>query len=442
MRKNITLTIVFLALISVKSLIAQVNCENDSTGLIPIQDLGTDFYLGTYQGGMYPAGLNVPPIGHLKKGLGIVKKLKPLDTLGNINYATGKIVLAGFGASTVGGPFNHMIQLSKDDLSLNPCMKAVNAANGSDGLEELTVDNVDYWEYIRLYKLGEKGLTPIQVQVAWLMHSSRIDSNSSETGPFIDSLVYRMKVALQAMQIIYPNLKVVFISGFPYGGYADTMKVLYHVIAEPSSYNHNFAVKKLITAQITGDPSLRYQEPGKLVPYLVWGPPLWADGMNPNEYSGLTWNCETEFTPDGGGYHLTNLGKDKFGDILIDFFKTDTLAKGWYLDGPKWATCGTGRNADGSIITPKDVIIDKDAVTIYPNPSSGEFYVDFNEVLTSGINIKVLNNIGEVVYFDNYHSVTPYSGYRFNLNGKPNGIYYFEVVINDQIFTQPVILNK
>ena len=441
MRKLFSIILLLICITGFGKLVAQVNCDNDSLGLIPIQDLGTDFYLGTYQGGMYPGGVNTPPTGHLKKGLSIVKKLKPLDTLGLVNYETGKIICAGFGASTVGGPFNHMIQLTNDDHTLNRCMQMVNTANGSDGLEELFVDNVDYWEYIRIYKLAIKGLTPNQVQVAWLMHSSRIDSNSADTGPYIDSLVKRFKIALQSMQIIYPNLKVVFLSGFPFGGYADSMKVLYHVIAEPASYNHNFAVKQVIKDQISGDPALRYMEPGKVAPYLAWGPPLWADGNIPNEYSGLSWEC-SEFTPDGGGYHMTSAGKDKVGEILIDFFKTDTLTEGWYNDGPKWITCGTGRNADGSIIIPKDVIIDKDAVTIYPNPSSGEFYVDFEQVLTSGINIKVLNNIGEVVYFDNYHSATPYSGYRFNLNGKPNGIYYFEVVINDQIFTQPVILNK
>ena len=442
MRKLFTLIAISISLAGLSRLSAQVNCANDSTGLIPIQDLGTDYYLGTYQGGMYPGASNVPPTLHLKKALGIVKKLKPLDTLGNINYVTGRIALAGFGASTVGGPFNHMIQISKDYNDLNPCLKMVNAANGSDGVEAMYIGNDVYWDYIRDYKLAEKDLKPIQVQVAWLMHSSRIDSNAEDAGAYIDSLEMRFVTALQSMLYYYPNLKLVFVSGFPYGGYADTLKVLYHVIAEPASYHHNFAVKQLITSQITGDPELKYTEPGKMAPILAWGPPLWADGNNPNEYNGLSRNCETEFTPDGGGYHMTALGKDKVGDILLDFFRSDTLSKGWVMDGPKWVTCGTGRNADGSIITPKDVLIDKDAVTIYPNPSSGEFYVDFEEVLTSGINVKVLNNIGEVIYFDNYSSVTPYSGYHFNLNGKPSGIYYFEVVINDQIFTQPIILNK
>src|SRR5262249_10764559 len=157
---------------------------------------------------------------HLNKGLGIVKKLKPLDTLGNVNYMNGKIVLAGFGASTVGGPFNHMIQLMKDYTDLNPCMQAVNAANGSDGVTAMYIGDDDYWEYIRIYKLGEKGLTPNQVQVGWLMHSSRTDSNGEDIDSYVDTLVLRFKAALNAMLYYYPNLKVVFVSGFPYGGYA------------------------------------------------------------------------------------------------------------------------------------------------------------------------------------------------------------------------------
>ncbi len=440
MKKLFTFLIALAVLTNTHQLSAQVMCDNDSLGWIPIQDLGTGYY-GIFQGGLYQGGTNNPPTSHLNKGIAIAKKLKPLDTLGNVNYATGKIVLAGFGASTVGGPFNHMIQIMKSETGLNPCMKAVNAANGSDGLEELTIENEEFWDYIKVFKLAEKGLTPIQVQVGWLMHSSRIDSNSVETEAYIDSLVKRFTIAVQAMTYYYPNLKILYVSGFPYGGYADPTKVLYHVIAEPASYNHNFAVKKLIQNQINGSPDLRYKTPGKVAPYLIWGPPIWADGKNPN-LDGLSWNCETEFAEDGGGYHMTNLGKDKLGDILLDFFETDTLSKGWFLDGPKWTSCATGRNADGSIIVPKDEIINKEDVTIYPNPSSGEFYVDFDAVLTTGIQVKVLNNLGEIIYADNYNSVTPYSGYSFNITGKPTGIYYFEVVINNKIYTQPIILNK
>ncbi|MBK8345092.1 MAG: T9SS type A sorting domain-containing protein [Bacteroidetes bacterium] len=243
------------------------------------------------------------------------------------------------------------------------------------------------------------------------------------------------------MQYYDPNLKLVYVSGFPYGGYADPTKALYHVIKEPSSYHHNFAVKELIRRQISGDPTLKYKEPGKQVPYLIWGPPLWADGKNPREYDGLTWNCEAEFAIDGGGYHLTNEGKDKLANILLNFFRTDTLSESWFMDGPKWASCGGGRYADGSVILPEEAVITKEDITVFPNPSTGVFYVDFDEVLTAPIQIKVVNQIGEVVLSESYGSSQPFSFYQFNLTGKPAGIYYFEVLIGDKPFTQSIVLN-
>jgi len=441
MRKLLFASTLIASIFVSSNLFAQLNCANDSTGLIPLTDLGAAYYEGTWQGGLYQGGVNYPPTGHLNKGISIVKKLKPLDTLGLVNYATGKIVLAGFGASTVGGPFNHMIQIMKDNNDQNPCMQAVNAANGSDGVTAMYIGNDEYWDYIEIFKLAEKDLKPIQVQAGWLMHSSRIDSNGSDVDSYADTLVNRFTVALNAMLYYYTNLKIVFVSGFPYGGFADPSKALYHVIKEPSSYHHNFAMKELIRRQISGDPTLKYRGVTKKVPYLVWGPPLWADGSNPRTYDGLTWNCEAEFAIDGGGYHLTNVGKDKLANILLDFFRTDTLSEGWFMDGPKWSSCGGGRLPDGSIILPTETIITKEEVTIFPNPSTGQFYVDFDEVLTAPIHIKVVNQLGEVVLTESYGSSQPFSFYQFNLAGKPAGIYYFEVRVGDKSFTQPIVLN-
>lgn len=442
MRKLILACTLLAATTIAQPVFGQLNCANDSTGLIPLVDLGTDYYAGIYQGGLYPGGSNIMPSGHMINGLKIMKKLKPLDTAGVVNYATGKIVLGGFGASTVGGPFNHMIQLMKDYNDLNPCMKAVNTANGSDGIEAMYIGNEEYFDYIKIYKLAEKDLTPIQVQVGWLMHSSRIDSNGTDPIGYVDSLSKRFLIALNTMLYYYPNLKVVYLSGFPYGGYADPMKALYHVIKEPSSYHHNFAMKSLIERQITGDPALKYKGAGIQVPYLAWGPNLWADGKNPRELDSLTWNCETEFAIDGGGYHLTNEGKDKLANILLQFFRTDTLSEGWFMDGPKWASCGAGRLADGSIILPEEpTILTKDEITVFPNPSSGQYYVDFDEVLTEAIQVKVVNQVGEVVLEESYGGIQPFSFYQFNLSDQPAGIYYFEVVANGEHFSQPIILN-
>src|ERR1700747_541804 len=75
-----------LALLIPFSLLAQPNPEQarmraeyakthpprESTGLIPLTDLGKGDYKGE-QGGLYPGGENVPPRAHLKAGLQIAK---------------------------------------------------------------------------------------------------------------------------------------------------------------------------------------------------------------------------------------------------------------------------------------------------------------------------------------------------------------------------------
>ncbi len=54
---------------------AQVNnCENDSTGFIPIVDMVTGKYMG-YSGGLYPMSSNEAPAAHAKNGVYIAKTI-------------------------------------------------------------------------------------------------------------------------------------------------------------------------------------------------------------------------------------------------------------------------------------------------------------------------------------------------------------------------------
>src|ERR1700722_10010139 len=69
----------------------------DSTGLIPLPDLGKGMYKGE-QGGLYPGGINTPPPAHLKAGLAMAKKIVPLDADGHPS-PDGKIVMISIGMS-------------------------------------------------------------------------------------------------------------------------------------------------------------------------------------------------------------------------------------------------------------------------------------------------------------------------------------------------------
>jgi len=74
------------------------NCAMTSVGLTPIDDLGTGHYLGQYQGGLYPGGLNTMPAAHATEGAARALAVTPRDLSGNPD-AAGRYVLLSIGMS-------------------------------------------------------------------------------------------------------------------------------------------------------------------------------------------------------------------------------------------------------------------------------------------------------------------------------------------------------
>jgi len=61
---------------------------------------------------------------------------------------------------------------------------------------------------------------------------------------------------------------------------------------------------------------------------LLWGPYLWADGLNPRKSDGLVWKRE-DFARDGT--HPSQSGREKVAQMLLDFLKTSPFAKPWFV---------------------------------------------------------------------------------------------------------------
>jgi uncharacterized protein (TIGR03437 family) len=160
--------------------------------------------------------------------------------------------------------------------------------------------------------------------------------------PFPDDAKKLQAETLQIIQMAkarYPNLRLVYLSSRIYAGYADTP-----LNPEPYAYQGGFSVKWLIEAQINGDPALDYQS-GKM-PWLAWGPYLWANGTTPS-FDGLAWNC-SDLADDGT--HPSNAGQQKVAQMLLDFFKSDTTARPWFVasaQAPKTPVVATIVNAAG-----------------------------------------------------------------------------------------------
>lgn len=76
---------------------------------------------------------------------------------------------------------------------------------------------------------------------------------------------------LHMMMTHFPNMKIMFISGRHFGGFADTTLEQYPAISEPSSYWNNFAVKWVIERQIIGTPDLKYFGANIKAPFITWG---------------------------------------------------------------------------------------------------------------------------------------------------------------------------
>jgi hypothetical protein len=156
----------------------------------------------------------------------------------------------------------------------------------------------------------------------WIKHA-----NARPTEPFpahARKLQADTTTTLHFLKKKFPNLRIAYLSSRIYAGYATTA-----LNPEPYAYEGAFAVRDLIQAQIKGDAALNCDpQKGEVnSPLLLWGPYLWADGMNPRKSDGLIWKRE-ELGPDGT--HPSPTGRNKVAQQLLTFLKTDATAKPWF----------------------------------------------------------------------------------------------------------------
>jgi hypothetical protein len=178
-----------------------------------------------------------------------------------------------------------------------------------------------YWTKLTGH-LEAAGLSPAQVQVIWIKEA---DAGPREGFPgYAKKLQAELTRIVQLLPARFPNLKLVYLSSRTYGGYAKTP-----LNPEPYAYESGFAVKWLIEQQVEGDPALNYDAAKGPVkaPWLSWGPYLWANGAT-KRADGFSYE-ESDFAEDGT--HESASGQQKVGQQLLQFFKTDSTTRSWFL---------------------------------------------------------------------------------------------------------------
>jgi hypothetical protein len=292
--------------------IPAANCDRTSTGYTPLNDLGTGTYQG-YEGGLYPFGSNSPPLDYKWMGRAHSQRVIPLNANGQPDPTNGKIVLLSVGMSNTTQEFSTFKSMADADAQKNPRLTIVDGAQGGQDAQVIRNPNAQFWTIID-QRLTTAGVTPNQVEAAWLKEA--IAGENRQFPADAQGLRDALRDIVGIMQSRYPNLQVIYLSSRIYAGYASTT-----LNPEPYSYQSAFAVKWLIEEHAIGDGSGAW---------LGWGPYLWADGLIPRS-DGLIWQC-SDLADDGT--HPSTSGRQKVATMLLNFLKTDEMARVWFLRPP------------------------------------------------------------------------------------------------------------
>jgi hypothetical protein len=299
----------------------------ETTGLVPLTEMGEDLYKGE-TGGLYGGGQNTLPKSLLQAAKDQTSLIQPLDSNG-MPSPSGKIVLISLGMSNTTQEFSVFKKLADADPNKSPHVVIVDCAQGGQAARQWayptsTANRPSPWEVMD-QRLEKARVEPNQVQVVWMKQA---EISPAQYGAFpLHAQVLRdnMGIILRTLKATFPNLCIAYLSSRIYAGYATTQ-----LNPEPYAYESAFSVRWLIDAQLNNDPNLNFDATKGPVqaPLILWGPYLWADGTQPRQIDGLVW-LRQDLGNDGT--HPSTSGRQKVAQMLLEFFKSDPDAQQWFV---------------------------------------------------------------------------------------------------------------
>jgi hypothetical protein len=294
----------------------------ETTGLKPLTEMTADDRYKEQDGGLYGGGQNSPPAAHRTAAEAELVKIQPLDANGN-PAPDGRVVLVSISMSNATQEFSFFKRIADRDPAKSAKLTIVDCAQGGQAMAEWAPPNAAPWNEA-LRRLESARVTPQQVQMAWVKLANKGPRGELEEH---GRKLQRDTVAvLQNAMAKFPNLRVAYLGSRIYAGYANGP-----LNPEPYAYESAYVVRWLIQDQIGGDPELNFDAARGDVksPLLLWGPYFWADGITPRQSDGLVW---TRDDLGGDGTHPSPAGREKVAKMLLEFFKGDELARGWFAE--------------------------------------------------------------------------------------------------------------
>jgi PKD repeat protein len=104
--------------------------------------------------------------------------------------------------------------------------------------------------------------------------------------------------------------------------------------------------------------------------------------------------------------------------------------------------CGTSTFTEDITLSPlglDDLFLNGD-VSVYPNPTNGEFTIDMTVLADSDITVQVENILGAIVYTSTPGSVQGAYSENISLGNAPAGMYFVRVLAGEQQLVKKIIV--
>jgi hypothetical protein len=359
---SVTITAVFSGLSALTTL--TISGSGGGAARIPLMDMTAPNCVNaptyqSFQGGLFENCSDTVPTDHDTHGKNFAAQVQPLDTNGNPS-SSGKIVFTSIGMSNAADEFGMFRGIAAGDSGVNhTTLLILNGALGgitancwtaASGTAPCGANVENQYDRVRDTVLAPAGVAEAQVQVVWIKEANggpgapNNECGANGCAPLCDpsvsgcvnatnrteALRYEAQLGeiLRAAKTRWPSLKLAFLSSRIYAGYATI-----DLSPEPYAFEYGFSVKWEVQAQINqirtstvdavaGD--LNYNN--GTVPWIAWGPYLWANGAIPRG-DGLLWcdgqsnapcNGEIDFQSDAT--HPNTQGQTKVANLLMNYF--------------------------------------------------------------------------------------------------------------------------
>jgi alpha/beta superfamily hydrolase len=116
-----------------------------------------------------------------------------------------------------------------------------------------------------------------------------------------------------------------------------------------------------------------------------------------------------------------------------------TISKAASLPCYTFGTCDVSA-ACNKLVTANDIVLES-ALTVSPNPTTGEFVLNFNLDVTTELNIQVVNTVGQVIETRTVSNATV-GKETFNLSNLVSGVYMVKITDGDKQAVKRVVVQK